>query len=78
MLFQEVADQDFPGRPVVNTSHSNAGSVGSIPGQGAKIAHASRPKTQNLKQKQYCNKFKKDFKNGPYQKKKPNLKKKKR
>ena len=30
-------------------------------------------KNQNIKQKQYCNKFKKDFKNGPHQK---NLKKK--
>ena len=26
------------------------------------------PKTQNIKQKQYCNKFNKDFKNGPHQK----------
>ena len=32
-------------------------------------------KTRNIKQKQYCNKFNKDFKNGPYQK---NLKKKKK
>ena len=31
-------------------------------------------KKQNIKQKQYCNKFSKDFKNGPHQKK--NLKKK--
>ena len=29
---------------------------------GAKIPHASRPKNQNIKQKQYCNKFNKDFK----------------
>ena len=43
---------------------------GSIPGQGAKIPHASGPKNQNIKQKQYCNKFYKDFKNGPHQKKK--------
>ena len=26
-------------------------------------------KNQNVKQKQYCNKFNKDFKNGPHQKK---------
>ena len=39
-----------------------------IPGQGAKIPHASGPKNQNIKQKQYCNKFNKDFKNGPHQK----------
>ena len=54
---------------------SNAGGAGSIPGQGAKIPHASRPKNQNIKQKQNCNKFNKDFKNGPHQK---NLKKKKK
>ena len=41
---------------------------GSTPGQGTKIPCASQPKKQNIKQKQYCNKFKKDFKNGPYQK----------
>ena len=47
-----------------------------IPGQGAKIPHASRPKNQNIKQKQYCNKFNKDFKNGPQPKKKKTNKKK--
>ena len=36
---------------------------------GAKISHALWPKNQNVKQKQYCNKFNKDFKNGPSQKK---------
>ena len=51
--------RDFPGSPVVKTSPSNAGGAGSIPGQGAKIPHASRPKNQNIKQKQYCNKFNK-------------------
>ena len=64
---------DFPGGPVIKTSPSNAGGAGSIPGQGAKIPHASWPKNQNRKQKQHCNKFNKDFKNGPQQK---NLKKK--
>ena len=33
-----------------------------IPGQGAKIPHASWPKNQNIKQKQDYNKFNKDFK----------------
>ena len=33
------------------------------------------PKNQNVKQKQYCNKFNKDFKNCPHQKKKKILKK---
>ena len=61
--------RDFPGGPVAKTSPSNAGSAGSIPGHGAKIPHASRPKNQHIKQKQYCNKFNKDFKNGPHQEK---------
>ena len=62
---------------MVKTSPSKAGGVGSIAGQRAKIPHALRPKRkttktktkhQNIKQKQYCNKFNKDFKNGPHQK----------
>ena len=36
--------RDLPGGPVVKTSPSNAGSVGSIPGRGAKIPHGSPPK----------------------------------
>ena len=59
---------DFPGGPVVRTLPSNAGSVGSTPGQGTKIPHASGLRNQNTKQKCYCNTFKKDFKNGPHQK----------
>ena len=44
------------------TLPSNAGGAGLIPGQGAKIPHALWPKIQNTeKQKQYCNKFNKDF-----------------
>ena len=41
--------RDFPGSPVVKTSPSNAGVADSIPGQGAKIPHASGPKKQNIK-----------------------------
>ena len=63
---------------MVKTSPSNAGGTGSTPGRGAKIPQASQPKNQNIKQKQYCNRFNKDFKNGPHQKKKKILKKKKR
>ena len=55
---------------MLKTSPSNAGNEGLIPGWGAKIPHASGPKNQNKRQKQYCNKFNKDFKNGPHQKKK--------
>ena len=48
---------------------SHAESVGLTPGQEAKIPHTLRPKTQNIKQKQYCNKFNEDFKNGLHQRK---------
>ena len=64
-ILKIMAKRDFPGGPVVKTSPSNAGGAGSIPGRGAKIPHASWPKNQNMKQKRYCNKFNKDFKNGP-------------
>ena len=40
---------DFPGDLVVKTSPSNAGGMGSISGQGAKIPHASGPKNPNIK-----------------------------
>ena len=36
--------KDFPGDPLVETSPSCAGGEGLIPGQGAKIPCASRPK----------------------------------
>ena len=51
----------FPGGPVVKTLPSNAGGAGSNPHQGTKIPHALWTKKQNIKQKQYCNKFNKDF-----------------
>ena len=47
--------KDFPGDPVLKTPPPNAGlGEGSIPGWEAKNPHASRPKEQNIKQKQYC------------------------
>ena len=60
---------NFPGGPVVKPSPSNAGGTGLIPDWGAKIPHASGLKSQNIKQKQYCNKFSEDFKNSPHLKK---------
>ena len=54
------------GSPVVKISPSNTESAGLIPGQGAKIPHASRPKHQNIKQKQYYNKFNKGILNSPH------------
>ena len=58
---------DFLGGPVVKTSPSNAGGTGSIPGQGAGIPHSSQSKNKNIKQKQHCNTFNKDFKTAPHQ-----------
>ena len=64
----------FLGCAVVKTSSSNVGGASSIPGQGVKIPHALWLKTQNLKQKQHCNKFKQ--KSGSHKKKKKkNIKK---
>ena len=59
----------LPGSPVVKMSPSNAGGMGSNPGQGPKISFGPWPKHQNIKQKQYCNEFNKDFKDGPHKKK---------
>ena len=40
--------EDFPGGPVVETSPSTAGAMGSIPGQEARIPHVLRPKNQTI------------------------------
>ena len=60
-------DRGFPGHLVVKTLPSNAGSVSSIPGLEAKIPYGSPKKKKHThkNQKQYCNKFNKDFENGP-------------
>ena len=66
--------RDFPSGPMIKTLSSKTGGVGSIPGQESKFPHALQPKkkkkTHSIKQKQYCNKFNKYFKNHPHQKKK--------
>ena len=59
--------RDFPGGAVVKILPSNAWGTGSIPSREAKITRALRPKNQNIRQKQYCNRFNKDFKNGTHQ-----------
>ena len=47
---------------MVNTSSFNTGGAHSIPGQEAKIhMPPGQKKPQNIKQKQYCNKFNTDF-----------------
>ena len=48
------------------TLPSKAGGAALITGWGVKVSHALWPKEQNIKQKQYCNKFNKDFKNGSH------------
>ena len=50
---------------MVGTLLSNAGGVNSMPGQRVKVPYALQAKKQIIKQK-YCNRFYKDFKNGPY------------
>ena len=49
LTYQNIIWGDFPGGPVVRTSPSNVGGVGSIPGRGTKTPHASGPKDQNIK-----------------------------
>ena len=51
--------RDFPGGPVVNFAFQRRGCGFNL---WAKVPHASWPKNQNIKQKQYCNKFSKGFK----------------
>ena len=53
---------------MAKTSAANAGDVGSVLGRGAKIPHNFGPNSQNIKQKQYCNKTDKEFKYCPYRK----------
>ena len=52
-----VATGDFPGGSVTGTSPSNTEGVGLIPSPGAGIPRAGWPKNQNIKHKQYSNKF---------------------
>ena len=49
MLVKNTVSGNVLGSPVVKTSPSNAGAVGSIPGQETKISHASQPKNNNIK-----------------------------
>ena len=61
-------NRDLPGGLVIETSPSKAGDAGSVPDWGVKIPHASQPKKpkHKKKKKQYCNRFNKDFKTGPF------------
>ena len=55
---------------MVKTSPSRAEGVSSIPGLGSQDPTWLVAKNQNIKQKRCCDKFNKDFKNGPQQQKK--------
>ena len=68
VVFNKVSIENargFPGSPVVKTLPSSAGAMVSIPGQGARIPRTLGPKNQTMKQKQCCDEFNKDLKNGP-------------
>ena len=63
--------RDFTGDPVVKTFPSNA-EVQSLVRELRSCMPRGQKKTkkeeQNIKQKQYCNKVKEDFKNDPHRK----------
>ena len=63
-LQKQTQNRDFPVAVQWLRLHLPMQGVGSIPGWGANIPHALWPK--NIKWKQYCKKFNKDFKNGPH------------
>ena len=65
----DIIKEGFPEGPVFKTSLPNAGVVDMLPGGGAMIPHVLWSEKQNIKQKQHCNKFSKDFNNGLHQKK---------
>ena len=59
--------KDFSGGPVVKTLPSNPGGAGLISGWELRSHICCGQKNKNIKQKQYCNKFNKNFKNGSHQ-----------
>ena len=58
--------RDVPGSPLVRLHFPVQEGAGLTPDREAKVPHISWPKNQNMKQKQYCNKFNKDFLNVPH------------
>ena len=68
--FNNYLLRDFPGSPVVKTLLPMKGAACLSPVRGVKIPHDLEPKSQKIKQKQYCKQFNEDFKNGRHQKKK--------
>ena len=49
MSLEKPVSGDFPGGPVVKNPPSNAGDMGSIPGQGTKIPHAAGQLSQRAR-----------------------------
>ena len=66
---EKQVNRDFLSDPGVNTLLSNARSAISILIWELRSHMPHGQKNQNVRQKQYCNKFNKDFKNGPHQEK---------
>ena len=48
VFYSKIKNGDFCGGPVIENLPYNAGVVGSIPGQVAKIPHALEPRNQNI------------------------------
>ena len=69
----QVLKTELPWCPVVKISLSKARGASLIPGREADVPHTSKPKKQNMKQKEYHNEFNEDFKNGPQKKKKKKI-----
>ena len=75
---QNLKGRVVPGGPVVKTSPSNVGAMLQSVLQSLireqRLYMPPGQKKRNIKERQHCNKFNNDFKNGPYPQK--NLKKK--
>ena len=63
----KISVRDFPGCPVVKNSPSNSGGAGLTLGLGVPQGQKQKKKQKNIKQKECCNKFNKNFKNDPHQ-----------
>ena len=61
----KISVRDFPGCPVVKNSPSNSGGAGLTLGLG--VPQGQKKNQKNIKQKECCNKFNKNFKNEPHQ-----------
>ena len=60
---RKLIGRDFPGGSEIKTLPSNAEGAGLIAiGIRSHMPHSQKKKSVNTKQRQYCNKFNKDFK----------------